>query len=188
MTIYYPITSRFYDSESFREGRKHLGLDLAMPKGTELRTIQDGVVERVLDNVNGLGKAVYIKWQDGKVAIYGHMNEITVKTGERLKIGDTVGYSGNTGNVVGANGGYHLHFSMKDSAGNFIDPEPYAPLLQEMNHNLLTMADKMGLMNNPDGANMFNQAMRSFAEMLQGMDFNIIVYQLVDYTEFIKSF
>lgn len=132
----YPITSQFLNQESFRE-KMHLGLDFSMVKDTPLRTIQDGVIERVVNMHEVSGNAVFVKWVDGKTAIYAHMNSVSVQVGDKVKIGDLLGYSGNTGNVFGENGGYHLHFAIKDGLGRFIDPEPYAPFVQEMNHNLV---------------------------------------------------
>lgn len=125
----YRITSRFLEKESFRT-RPHTGIDFAMPENTPLRSIKDGIVERVVDfGSSNIGKGVFIKWQDGKVAIYGHLSKITVKQGDNVKAGDLIGYSGNTGHSTGA----HLHFAVKEG-GRFIDPSPYIDLIQNMNN------------------------------------------------------
>jgi hypothetical protein len=120
------LSSRFGVFEEVRNGREHHGIDLAMPENTTLRSIVDGVVERVVDYGNeNLGKGVIIKLQDGTKAIYGHMNDISVKAGERLAAGDVIGLSGNTGHSTGA----HLHFGLKAADGSWIDPTPYAETL-----------------------------------------------------------
>lgn len=176
--VRYPITSRFLNQESFRE-KAHLGLDFAMPKDTPLRTIENGVIEKVINIPDGIGKAVYVRWVDGKTAIYGHMNDITVRIGDTVKIGDLLGYSGNTGNVVGENGGYHLHFALMDQLGRYIDPEPYAPFIQEMNHDLInTIANSgNGLISIDSGnvSDVLQNVMKQFVETLQEMDVNMIV-------------
>lgn len=129
----YKITSRFLEQESFRQ-KGHSGIDFAMDRGTELRSIKDGVVEKIVDYGNqNVGKGVLIKWEDGKTAIYGHLSKFShFKAGDKVKAGDVVGYSGNSGHVVGANGGYHLHFGLKEN-GHFIDPSPYINDIQSMN-------------------------------------------------------
>lgn len=174
----YPITSRFLSQESFRE-KAHLGLDFEMEKDTPLRTIENGVIEKVINIPDGIGKAVYVRWIDGKTAIYGHMNDITVKVGDTVKIGDLLGYSGNTGNVVGVNGGYHLHFGLKDKLGRWIDPEPYAPFIQEMNHDLINtiVNSDRGLITigSDNVSDMLQNVMKQFVETLQEMDVNMIV-------------
>lgn len=180
----YPITSQFMAQESFRQ-KVHLGLDFAMVKNTPLRTIQDGVIERVI-NTDGLGKAVYVKWVDGKTAIYGHMNEITVRTGDKVKIGDLLGYSGNTGNVFGENGGYHLHFGLKDALGRWIDPEPYSPFIQEMNHNLIQTIAKSGngLITFDSTAYVVHQTVDYIVNAIHAIDMNMIIVTLLKNSPF----
>jgi hypothetical protein len=133
----YKITSRFGQQESFRS-HGHSGIDFSMPNHTPLRSIQDGIVERIVDFGNqNAGKTIIIKWQDGKSAIYGHMSEFgSFKVGDKVHAGDLIGYSGNSGHVVGANGGYHLHFGLKEN-GHFIDPSPYIENIQNMNTTIV---------------------------------------------------
>ncbi len=192
MKIRYPITSKFNASESFRE-HGHNGLDFQMPNQTELRSIQDGVVQKIVDygNVNA-GKTIFVKWEDGKTAIYGHLSKYNpnLKEGDSVGVGDLLGYSGNSGNVVGSNGGYHLHFGLKDASGNFIDPQPYAKLIQEMNHGLLKMAEKGGdSFQKLSASDLFQKAMEGFGESLLDMKVNTIhlISQLPDiHTVFLK--
>jgi hypothetical protein len=130
----YKITSRFGQQESFRP-HGHSGIDFFMEEGTTLRTIQDGVVERIVnfgDKVNA-GKCVMIKWEDGKVAIYGHLSKFKsgLHVGDKVHKGDIIGFSGHSGNVVGKTGN-HLHFGLKEN-GHFIDPSPYIYDIQHMN-------------------------------------------------------
>jgi hypothetical protein len=131
----YKITSRFQQQESFRS-QGHSGIDFAMPNHTPLRSIQDGIVERVTHYKDNIGNGILVKWNDGKVAIYGHMSETTVNVGDKVHAGDLIGYSGNSGHVVGANGGYHLHFGLKEN-GHFIDPSPYIKNIQNMNTTII---------------------------------------------------
>ncbi|MED3562274.1 M23 family metallopeptidase [Bacillus xiapuensis] len=128
----YQITSRFLQQESFRN-RGHSGIDFAMPNGTPLRSIQDGVIEKVTHYKDNIGNGVLVRWNDGKVAIYGHMSKTSVNVGDKVHAGDLLGYSGNSGHVVGANGGYHLHFGLKNAEGNFINPSAYIEDIQNMN-------------------------------------------------------
>lgn len=124
----YKITSRFLEQESFRI-RPHTGIDFAMPEGTPIRSIKDGIVHLAdYGNFNS-GKTVFVKWSDGKTAIYGHLSNFSVKDGQYVKAGDLLGYSGNTGHSTGA----HLHFGIKEG-GRFIDPSPYIDLIQNMNN------------------------------------------------------
>ena len=117
-----------YGELSLVHPKPHTGIDLAMPEGTPLRSVVNGVVEKIVDYGNeNIGKGVIIAFEDGKKAIYGHMSDVTVKVGDKLNYGDLIGYSGNTGHSTGP----HLHFGIKDG-NRFIDPSEYEKNLQEI--------------------------------------------------------
>lgn len=128
------ITSHFMQREGFRL-KGHSGLDFAMENNTPLRSIKDGVITKIVDyGERNVGKGILVKWEDGKVAIYGHLSKFNkeLEVGDKVKAGDLLGYSGNSGHVVGKNGGYHLHFGIKEE-GRYIDPSPYINDIQHMN-------------------------------------------------------
>jgi hypothetical protein len=115
------ITSRYGAIDTVHP-KPHTGIDLAMPEGTPLRTFRDGVVTKVMDlGDQNVGKGVVIQYDDGTYGIYGHLNEIQTQVGAILSRGDQFALSGNTGHSTGP----HLHFGLKDSAGNFTDPTLY---------------------------------------------------------------
>ncbi len=97
----------------------HNGLDISAPFRTPIIAPADGKVERTGSD-RFLGKFVRIEHNKQFVTLYGHMNEIAVKRGRRIKRGDIVGYMGNSGRSTGV----HLHYSViKDK--KFIDPINY---------------------------------------------------------------
>lgn len=123
----YKITSRFGQQESFRN-HGHSGIDFSMDRGEPIRTMKEGII-RVADYGNtNAGKTVFVKWEDGKTAIYGHLNDFAVKNGQHVQPGDLLGHAGNTGFSTGN----HLHFGLKEG-GRFIDPTPYISDIQNMN-------------------------------------------------------
>jgi murein DD-endopeptidase MepM/ murein hydrolase activator NlpD len=68
-----------------------------MEKGEPIRSIKEGIV-RIHDygSVNS-GKTVFVKWEDGKTAIYGHLIDFSVKNGQHVLPGDLLGHAGSTG-------------------------------------------------------------------------------------------
>jgi murein DD-endopeptidase MepM/ murein hydrolase activator NlpD len=97
----------------------HTGIDFAVPEGTELEAPLDGVVSMVKDYGDAsLGKAVFVKMEDGQQYVLGHLSEIKVEIGDRLQAGDLIGLSGNTGLSTGP----HLHFGVYDTNGLPTDP------------------------------------------------------------------
>jgi hypothetical protein len=119
------LTGKFGELSPVRNMQPHSGIDLAMPEGTTLRSVADGVVDRVYDGTGLIGKGLSVQMSDGTRAIYGHMNEVKAHVGDKLHAGDIVGLSGNTGNSTGP----HLHFSLKNPDGSVIDPTPIADKL-----------------------------------------------------------
>lgn len=165
----YPITSRFKDFEHFRK-TPHKGIDFAMEKSTPLRAIVDGKIQ-VIDYGNlKAGKTVVIKGSDGMTYIYGHLSEFKVRDGEIVKQGDLIGMSGNSGNVYGSGGGYHLDFTVKNEQGQFIDPAPYSEFIQNMNDPkyIKSLTDTV---RNATEVNLDN-VMQQFSDGLSNINFN----------------
>ena len=186
----YKITSYYQEKEAFRPN-PHSGIDFAMDKGTELRSIRDGIVTKVVDYGNqNAGKAVMVKWEDGKTAIYGHLSDTSpVHVGDKVGVGDLLGYSGNSGHVVGANGGYHLHFGLKEN-NQFIDPSPYIKDIQHMNDpGYLVQNITNTIENKTTLFNLMSQYSDMLNEIAKSFKVNLIdLFISVDYTPFIKLF
>jgi hypothetical protein len=85
----------------------HLGYDLASLKRSPVEAAQNGVVVYA-ENLGIYGNAVIVDHGLGIFTLYGHLSSITVHPGERVKTGQTLGRTGETGLA----GGDHLHFSV----------------------------------------------------------------------------
>lgn len=107
------ISSRFGQ----RWGRLHAGVDIAVPTGTPVRAAADGVV-KFAGNNGGYGLLVTIDHGENVETRYAHNSRIVVKKGQRVKAGQVIAYSGNTGNSTGP----HLHFEIR------LNGKPYDPL------------------------------------------------------------
>jgi hypothetical protein len=96
------------------------GLDYNCATGTKVFASADGTVI-VTDEVakDGTGISIEIKHADGNHTRYLHLSKILVKKGQEVKGGETIGLSGATGTTVT---GPHLHFSVVDRHGKFLDP------------------------------------------------------------------
>lgn len=123
----YKVTSDFNAIDAVRHGVPHTGVDLNTPMKTDLRSVTDGWVSKIYDGTGTLGKGIQIKGLDGREYIYGHLDSISVKVGEAVKLGTFIGQSGSTGRSTGP----HLHFSVKEN-GQYIDPSNYLPTLDKV--------------------------------------------------------
>jgi peptidoglycan LD-endopeptidase LytH len=113
--------------------RSHHGVDIFAPRGTPALAAAAGVVSRV--QVTGLGgKVVWIQDERrGARLYYAHLDSQTVARGQRVEVGDTVGFVGNTGNAITTPP--HLHFGVYIRGA--VDPDPF---LRPPRRQLPTMA------------------------------------------------
>ena len=72
------LTSGFGE---FRSGHFHAGLDYSTDQveGKEVRAVRSGWVERVRASGVGYGRAVYLRLDDGRTAVYGHLSRFAPK-------------------------------------------------------------------------------------------------------------
>lgn len=97
----------------------HKGLDIANSVGTSVLAPADGVVvEAVRDGA--LGKMIAISHGYGTKTMYGHLSEIAVHVGQRVKRGDRIATMGNTGHSTGP----HLHYEVSIN-GISVNPARY---------------------------------------------------------------
>jgi len=85
----------------------HKGVDFAIPLGTPVLAVGDGEVI-VAKRSGGAGNYVAIRHGRQYMTRYMHMKKLLVKPGDKVKRGERVGLSGNTGRSTGP----HLHFEV----------------------------------------------------------------------------
>lgn len=136
---YVNLSAGFCD---FRTRHYHGGIDLSTggQEGLPIRAADSGWVSRVSVGFWGYGKAIYIQMTDGRIAVYGHLSELSDKIQkyvedeqyrshryqqnlfpERRQIpiarGEVIGKSGQTGA-----GPPHLHFEIRTGDNKPLNP------------------------------------------------------------------
>jgi murein DD-endopeptidase MepM/ murein hydrolase activator NlpD len=99
-------------------GKAHNGIDFRASIGTKIMSAGSGIVKGTGDTDivcpgASWGKWVLIEHGNGLSTIYGHMSLVKVTEGQTVFVGDTIGYSGNTGYSTGP----HLHLTVYASTG-----------------------------------------------------------------------
>ncbi|MFC4942801.1 M23 family metallopeptidase [Pseudonocardia sp. GCM10023141] len=120
-TIYVRPTSGTLTSVfGARWGVQHLGIDIANKIGTPIYALSDGVVEEA-GPASGFGLWVVLRHPDGTRSVYGHINRMFVKLGDKVQAGEEIAEIGNRGESTGP----HLHLEIWDAAGNKLNPIPW---------------------------------------------------------------
>ncbi|MCY8835485.1 phage tail tape measure protein, partial [Bacillus atrophaeus] len=114
------VSSKYGAQDGAYRSTPHKGTDFAAKAGTAIKSVQSGKVQ-IAGYSKTAGNWVVIQQDDGKVAKYMHMlNTPSVKAGQNVKAGQTIGKVGSTGNSTGN----HLHLQI-EANGKTIDPEKY---------------------------------------------------------------
>lgn len=115
------LSSNFGGRKAPKKGAStnHKGIDWATPTGTAVMASSGGTVT-VAGWQSGYGYVVYINHPDGKQTRYGHLSKVLVSTGQRVKQGEKIALSGNTGRSTGP----HLHFEIRVN-GTAVNPLNY---------------------------------------------------------------
>jgi murein DD-endopeptidase MepM/ murein hydrolase activator NlpD len=118
------ITTPFGERGNLWRLGYHPGLDLAVPVGTPIKAVADGVVlEAEPAGNSGYGHYLKIDHGNGLHSLYAHMSTLKVEVGEQIAAGQVIGLSGNTGFSTGP----HLHLEIRRN-GQQLDPAPFLGL------------------------------------------------------------
>ncbi len=126
----FPTVKQFRVSSNFNPRRlnpvtgriaPHRGVDFALPKGTPVLAVGDG---EVIVAKNGGAAGNYVALRHGRqyMTRYMHLSRVLVKPGQKVKRGDRIALSGNTGRSTGP----HLHFEI------WINNQAVNPLTAQM--------------------------------------------------------
>ena len=104
------------------DGQQNDGINLAVPTGTAVRAAEDGVVAYAGNELKGYGNLLLVRHADGFVTAYAHASELMVKRGDKVRRGQVIAKSGQTGNVAAP----QLHFEIRKGSTP-VDPMQHLP-------------------------------------------------------------
>lgn len=132
----FPISSKFNPKRINPVTGKvspHRGVDLAAPIDTPVLSVGEGEII-MIKNDNYAGNYIIIKHSYNYLTKYMHLNKVLVQKGQKVKKGDIIALSGNTGYSTGP----HIHFEV------WINHKAVNPLTVKYNFNdILIGEDKI---------------------------------------------
>lgn len=100
--------------------KKHDGIDLAAPLGSDVYSCKNGTVTKTIDGDPVYGSYIVISHDYSLESLYAHLEKITVQEGQTVSGGEKIGEVGLTGLTTGP----HLHFEVHNG-GKSRDPSSY---------------------------------------------------------------
>ncbi|MRM95285.1 M23 family peptidase [Riemerella anatipestifer] len=100
----------------------HKGIDIAVSIGKDIKSAAAGTI-LFAGEKSGYGKCVIISHGNGLATLYGHLSQVLVKANDKIKAGETIAKSGNTGRSTGP----HLHYEVHKN-GTPINPKLFLTL------------------------------------------------------------
>lgn len=122
-----PVDQKWFDENRIwfsKDHKKYPAADIPVPNGTKVYAVAAGKITRapIETNNTSYGRGVQILSNDGIRYTYAHGSDggsvPGAKVNDTVKAGQLIMHSSNTGNVQGANGGYHLHFEINIPGGS----------------------------------------------------------------------
>jgi len=129
----YSVSQGFEGESTHHTPDSQYAIDLAMPVGTAVHAVRNGTVMDIEEDFNRGGnnydkyahKANHIRilHADGTMAVYAHLDlaSVSVRPGARIRAGQKIARSGNTG----FSSGPHLHFAIQQNSGMQIISLPF---------------------------------------------------------------
>jgi len=114
-----PVEGEIISSYGAKDGGLHNdGINIAAPRGATVHAAENGVVAYTGDDIGGYGNLVLIRHEGGYMSAYAHLSQITVKKGQNISRGQTLGRVGATGNIDSP----QLHFEIRKGS-KALNPE-----------------------------------------------------------------
>ena len=113
-------------NQTTRDWRVHNGIDLAAEENAPVMAAADGEIYTVYED-DTMGHTVVIRHNDGYTTCYSSLSDqISVKPGDQVAMGDTIGYAADSA-IVESTLGSHVHFSVTHY-DEPMDPEEFLNL------------------------------------------------------------
>lgn len=104
----------------YRTLQAHQGVDYTIPEGSRVFASADGIVHSVSGRNSTYGQSIVIDHHNGYQTQYSHLSEAKVRKGQRVRRGDIIALSGNSGLSLAP----HLHYEIRYN-GMRVDPIHY---------------------------------------------------------------
>lgn len=116
-----PIDGKVISGYGPKEGGLHNdGINIKAARGTAVRAAENGVVAYAGSELQGYGNLILVRHADRWMTAYAHLDKMLAKKGDVVKVGQSIGTVGATGQVDSP----QLHFEIRRGT-QAVNPDPY---------------------------------------------------------------
>ena len=116
-----PVKGRIVGKYGPQGGGKHNdGINILAARGSKVLAAENGVIVYAGNELRGFGNLILIKHANGWTSAYAHMDKMSIRKGQTVKRGDTIGTVGMTGHINKP----QLHFELRRKSKT-INPQAY---------------------------------------------------------------
>lgn len=115
-----PIEDYIQITALLKDRPTHKGMDFKTEVGAPVMTPKPGTVTRVNWNWTANGNCVEVRYADGVLAKFLHLDKVNVKEGQHVAAGEVIAAAGNTGRSTAP----HLHYQI-ERGDKVLDPIEY---------------------------------------------------------------
>jgi murein DD-endopeptidase len=120
-----PLASYEQITALLKDRPTHRGMDFKAAVGTEVKAPRPGTISRINWKLRGNGNCLEMRFDDGTVAKFLHLSAIKARRGARVRAGEVIALTGNTGRSTAP----HLHYQL-ERGPRTVDPVDYHGILQ----------------------------------------------------------
>ena len=146
-TVYWPFDPALVTEEFGTRGGGHGGIDGATPVGTPILASFDGVVVANFNDgasgsmwvgsqridANGPALITDLRRDDGLISRVAHLSGFAASPGQRVRAGDVIAYSGNSGFTTGPHTHWETRWDRLLGPGRWVNPRNFNPqIFQEV--------------------------------------------------------
>jgi murein DD-endopeptidase MepM/ murein hydrolase activator NlpD len=91
------ISQKYGVPVGYEKSGRHGGVDIAIPSSTPIPDVVGGTVIGRSSTKGGFGNSIIVKGNDGTIRRYSHLSQFKASMGDKVKAGQIIGLSGNTG-------------------------------------------------------------------------------------------
>jgi hypothetical protein len=123
-----PLASYEQITALLKDRPTHRGMDFKAAVGTEVKAPRAGTISRINWKLRGNGNCLELRFDDGTVAKFLHLSAVKTRRGARVRPGEVIALTGNTGRSTAP----HLHYQLERGPRTVVPVDYHGTLQRQL--------------------------------------------------------